>query len=94
MNVSKLNKNALKSLMSEISEEHWCAGWLIDLEYILWEAVEGISQSTYDGKVSELKDLRDGCNGWWYFDSINGNMFENIEDFKIRYNKWKAKQYE
>jgi hypothetical protein len=29
----------LKREMSDISEEHMAAGWLIDLEYMIWQAV-------------------------------------------------------
>jgi hypothetical protein len=26
--------------MSEVSEDTWCAGWLIDLEFLLWDAIQ------------------------------------------------------
>jgi hypothetical protein len=31
----------LRKLMSGISEDYWCAGWLSGLEYTLWDAVTG-----------------------------------------------------
>ena len=31
----------LLALMTGLSEEYWCASWLIDLEYRLWQVVAG-----------------------------------------------------
>ena len=39
--------------MSEISEENYCAGWIIDNEYTIWNAITNGSQST-NGKKMEV----------------------------------------
>lgn len=56
---SVLSKNPrvaceLAALMSDISEDRWCAGWLIGLEFILW-----------DEKDPACMALSEKCGGWW-----------------------------
>jgi hypothetical protein len=36
-----ITASLLRKLMSGISEEYWCAGWLAGLEYTLWNAITG-----------------------------------------------------
>jgi len=57
-------RKRLLSLMREISEDHYCAGWTSGLEYSLWQAVLQYPQPYEFGlspieeeKVVELKDL-------------------------------------
>ena len=38
----KITAGLLKKLMSAISEERWCAGWMHGLEYTLWDMVTGV----------------------------------------------------
>lgn len=59
----------LASLMQEISEELYCAGWLIDLEYDLWAIIHGGDRSYGIGRVTEeqceeLLRLANECDGW------------------------------
>ncbi len=64
----------LAALMSEISEEHYCAGWLSGLEYALFSTAfegccfgEGISQHERQG----LLELSRRCDGWCvYVDGV------------------------
>ena len=35
----ELARDALLRIMRDISEDCWCAGWLTDLEFTLWNAV-------------------------------------------------------
>lgn len=35
---------ALEVLMSNWSEENYCAGWLIGLEYLLWEKISALPE--------------------------------------------------
>lgn len=32
------DQRLMRDLMSDISQKSWCARWLVDLEYILWDA--------------------------------------------------------
>lgn len=48
----------LYDIMHRISEENWCAGWLIGLEYILWEDIHSKeSQFCTEREKRELLDL-------------------------------------
>lgn len=70
----------LRDLMSEISEECWCAGWMGGLEYSLWRVIENgpitygrsdVSQS----EVDELRRLHEKSGGWWFFHDEHGETF-------------------
>lgn len=61
----------LQELMSEISEECYCASWLSGLEFDLWRAVEEGPRPYGQGditaaNVAELRRLSDACGGWWH----------------------------
>ena len=79
----------LMELMSEISESHYCASWMRDLEYNLWSMLQGGSRKYGLGEVSEeeinlLKNLSDTCNGWWVWvgDGIDsGEVFVTIDEW-------------
>lgn len=60
----------LAERMSDISEDHYCAGWLNDLEFTLWSMLQGGDRSFGFSDVSEcdlneLKELYDRAGGWW-----------------------------
>ncbi len=51
--------------MSDISEDTWFASWLIDLEFILWEAVQGGTSEQFKEKdLRELAELSALVGGW------------------------------
>lgn len=57
-------------LMSEISEDHMCAGWDSGLEFRLWSMVQGGLRDYGVGEVPEsvvagLRTLAENCGGWW-----------------------------
>lgn len=58
----------LLGLMTGISEEFWCVGWMSGLEYTLWYVEAG--QEYGQGMISErqstlLRLLHEECDGWW-----------------------------
>jgi hypothetical protein len=62
----------LYSLMSDISEEHWCAGWMSGNEESLWAAMNDGSRDYGMGEIADvdiaaLKRLHEQCGGWWYW---------------------------
>jgi hypothetical protein len=72
-------QRALAERMSEISEDTYCAGWLVDLEYDLWQILIG-EQGTFSGMVSEpeiqqLRELSDACGGWIFYDDDRAETF-------------------
>jgi len=65
-----LAQTELAELMSEISEDHYCAGWLSDLEYSLWSIVTGARANMFGfgpvewWKMRRLKALSSATGGW------------------------------
>jgi len=64
----------LKKLMEEISQDHYCAGWMDGLEFILWKFVkEGSKDQEYGmgvikgSTILRLKELSEEAGGWWVF---------------------------
>ena len=66
----------LPTLMSELSEEYWCAGWLIGCEYELWARVVqyrrtgncspwGLGRSAeFTGAIAALSELSESTGSW------------------------------
>ncbi|MCD6062541.1 MAG: hypothetical protein K0R82_452 [Flavipsychrobacter sp.] len=79
----------LAKLMSSISDRCYSSGWMGNLEYVLWNAVQNgpctfgndvISQ----GDVDRLKQLSAACNRWIYYD-------DETEETAIEPAKWEKK---
>jgi len=82
---------ALARAMSDYSEEMWCAGWLIDLEYILWARV-------LEGEQADIKALADAAGGWIVWDDPDEGetfvpMAEWLEIYKKNPRKGKWESY-
>jgi hypothetical protein len=84
----------LRSLMSDISEDHYAAGWLIGLEFDLWrlifEAPEntfGFSTLSFESR-SKLIELTYRCKGWWiHSDTYGGRKFLTYDEWLPMYQK-------
>ena len=83
MDEQKITAGLLRKLMSEISEEHWCAGWLGSLEYILWDAVTGKRKDVCSlEEIEQLKYLSEKCGGWIIWDEqVIGEKFVPMEEW-------------
>lgn len=63
-------KGELAYLMSEISEDHWAAGWMHYNEYALWAMVIDPTKRRYgmrdvpENQVARLKVLSEQIGGW------------------------------
>lgn len=78
----------LARLMSDISEEHWAAGWMSGLEFALWDMVQGGSRrygmdDVSDSEVAQLELLSELADGW----VIHGDGGEQYVPLEI----WVAK---
>ena len=89
---------ALAALISEISEECWCAGWLIDCEHSLWSmAQEPASDHQWGIGTVEAKDLVKlralaiRCGGWvtWDEDYVGERWIAQAEWLPL-HEAWKA----
>ncbi len=70
----------LRDLMGFISEDLYCAGWLIGLEFTLWGMVQGDEREFGMGEVSveqveKLRQYADRCGGWWRWSDGAGEVF-------------------
>jgi len=81
----------LRHVMSAISEAAYSAGWMQNLEYDLWAALEGTA-TTY-GRVPldqltilRLRELSDQCGGWIISDQVAGTeIFVSLVEWRQRY---------
>lgn len=65
-------KEELRLEMSRISEAGYCTGWNVDLEFFLWQAVNGGSRefgvkTITDAEIAHLKTLSEQSGGWWHW---------------------------
>ena len=86
MDEQKITAGLLRMLMSEISEERWCAGWLVGLEYILWEAVTGKRKDVCSAEaIEQLKYLSEKSGGWivWDEQALDEKFVPMAEWFRL-----------
>lgn len=71
---------ALRHLMSDLSEDAYCANWHFDTEYALWELIQGerdawMRLSADDPQIAELRRLHEATDGWWrHNDLLEGGL--------------------
>lgn len=70
-------RRALLVYMRHLSEENWAAGWLIELEFTLWDWVLRWRSNTEPSSEFErtnipdtevLSWLAEQAGGWWHWD--------------------------
>jgi hypothetical protein len=72
---------ALEMLMSQVSEEHYCAGWMSGLEFSLWWMLEDSrdygAREVSESDLARLRDLHEACGGWWHWQDheVHGAVF-------------------
>jgi len=77
----------LYDLMSEISEEHWCAGWMYGLEFDLWERVKSDDPLPYGFReidaalLKRLRELSEEIGGWIYTDETFNAHFVLLDEW-------------
>lgn len=79
----------LFALMSAISEDCWCAGWLTSLEHSLWTARQDGPMNFGMGIISQrqcdlLRLLSEEAGGWWVYDERP--HFLSFENWQARLN--------
>lgn len=86
----------LLDLMSDISEDCYCAGWLIGLEERLWSLIEdggghfGMCHfDAEDWKLMRLRELRDETGMWAHWTEDHGEQLIPIDEWRTIYDaKW------
>jgi hypothetical protein len=87
---------ALHEKMSALSERHWCAGWLVGTEIVLWEILTrgadrrwGFSEID-QRSIDELRDLHEKAGGWWWSEERNAPRFERTGRWSEIYEELKS----
>lgn len=82
----------LAQLMSDISEECWCAGWMHGTEFRLWEAITDPQDHRHWGQdyiddemVEHLKRLSGGVRGWVRYEEGVGELFVPLDEWLTIY---------
>jgi hypothetical protein len=83
----------LSTIMSDISQEYYCAGWLGGLEYYLWDAITNGVTETFrlaDERKKALLTLSKKCKGWVvYNDKSYNREFVSLKRWNQLFSKWK-----
>lgn len=72
------SRNELLRRMEEISEDHYCAGWMSGLEFDLWNAAHATEDYRYGMGVIDtaqreaLRKLSQDAGGWWRWSKTAG----------------------
>lgn len=75
--------------MSSISEAAWCAGWMHDLEFDLWAAIQDDKKGyrraiVDDSDIAKLKWLSNACGGSIVFHETSGRTFVPLLEWRTR----------
>lgn len=86
----------LNKIMSDISREHFSAGWLTNLEYSLWNFVENWNPNEppfygqckiHQRDIDYLRYLSEKCQGWWYINQDGDETFISLDNWKYRFSR-------
>jgi hypothetical protein len=88
---------ALADYMSELSEQAYSAGWMKDLEFNLWVALQGESHEHGGLKLSSeqrlrLSELSAYCGGWIVFRDHTEETFLSLQEWRPEYEKWRSQR--
>lgn len=81
-----IHEKKLADFMSELSERCYAAGWMENLEYVLWETTLNGPRDygqfrILEDDIHQMIQLSNNCNCWIYFDDSN-------EETSIPLRKW------
>jgi hypothetical protein len=92
--------------MMALSEHHFDAGWLTDLEFLLWNAItgrpKGGTDELSDERITHLQNLSAACGGWMRWPTAAENdcrpeddklwdpVWCPLADWEQRFAKWRA----
>jgi hypothetical protein len=105
--MKKVNRKIFElwSLMSELSERCYCAGWMRGTEFVLWEAIQNGCKGLDWGhgfikeqELIKLKKLSEEVGGWWIFtndeDDYFGPAFIPLENWERYFKRKMAERNE
>jgi len=91
---SEVSALALVERMRDLSEEHYCVGWMMGLEEALWWEREpgpyGMGEVTAEN-LAELRMLSELCDGWWkWSEDDHGETFVRLAEWRALVAEMKA----
>lgn len=100
--LSEMARVALPVYMSDLSEQYYFAGWLIDWEYTCWDALVnptahvGIPGAPFSDEERDTLDaLWRACNEWPVPQRFDGSPETiSMSEWGLRYRAWREKQDE
>lgn len=84
-------KEELRQEISRISEAGYYAGWNVDIEFFLWQAVLGGSRefgatTITQEEIVHLKTLSEQSGGWWHWrDESAEALFVTLDEWQKVY---------
>lgn len=86
---------ALAIVMSEKSEDTYCAGWMRDLEFELWKALRNADgrhagYSLSPNEITTFRILSELCGGWIVYDEVTEETFVPLSEWEKRFAEFEA----
>lgn len=82
----------LRNVMENISEDYYAAGWLMGLEYMLFNAVyageDFATQRLTHDEISQIFLLSQQCQGWWMWNEHERRRFVPFDEWFLIYAEW------
>lgn len=86
---ARLCAGLLARFMSNLSEDYWAAGWLVDREFELWTAVREEASRVGQANAARLRYLSSKSGGWIVW-ADTGRRYVPIDEWRARYEEWRA----
>src|SRR5262245_28342982 len=85
----------LARVMGDLSQDYWCASWLVDLEYLLWAAMFGDTSPFTTADIAELRYLSKKCGGWIVWnDEAPWRRFVPLAEWEPMFAAWRDREQE
>lgn len=93
--ISNTHMFELIELVKKISERDYCAGWVENIEFDLWDAIEkmedGEKSERFDRcELEKLAELSDDCGYWVGYSGKYGEIFIQINNWLENFKIWKS----
>jgi len=85
----------LRTRMKRISQYEYCAGWLVDLEFFIWQYAHDPNSEWYKTyNLTYLIELAKEISGWWVADKEQNfkKVFISLEEWTEKYKNWTTRQ--
>jgi len=92
----KKPKQSLIELMMDLSEDYWCAGWMNNMEYVLWVCVVDPANCNFSPcgslaseEIRQLKELSEEAGGWAWWHPEQGATFVELDAWQAEFARFR-----